>query len=374
MGSLSSPRKFKEYNFNEKPFMAIWEVTRACDLACRHCRADAQDRRDPLELDTEQALDLIRQIADWKVPLFVLTGGDCLKRDDLMILVGECSRLGITFGLAPSVTPLLTRAKLAELKKAGVHRLSISLDGADAQTHDEFRGIPGTFQRTMEVLGDIRDLGIEVQINTSVGKHNFHQLPAIAELLRPFKIQMWSAFFLVPTGRATRELLLTAKETEQALEFLYEILEKGWFDVKTTEAPHFRRIILQKGGVTPENLNETLAHHPKPGLLRAARGVNDGRGFVFISHRGEVYPSGFLPIKGGNLRQKSLSEIYQNSWLFKLMRNSDLFEGKCGFCEFRHLCGGSRSRAYAMTGSPIASDPLCSYQPQTSKWAPALAS
>ncbi|HEY5038922.1 MAG TPA: TIGR04053 family radical SAM/SPASM domain-containing protein, partial [bacterium] len=353
--------------------MAIWEVTRACDLACRHCRADAQERRDPLELNTEQALALIGQIADWKVPLFVLTGGDCLKRDDLMILVGECSRRGILFGLAPSVTPLLTREKLSELKKAGVHRLSISLDGADAQTHDEFRGIPGTFQRTMEVLEDIRDLKIEVQINTSVGKHNFHQLPAMAELLRPFNIQMWSTFFLVPTGRATRELLLTASQTEQALEFLYETLEKGWFDVKTTEAPHFRRVILQKMGVDPDDIGKAIARCSRPGLLRAARGVNDGRGFVFISHRGDVYPSGFLPIMGGNLKQKSLAEIYQNSWLFKLMRNSDLFEGKCGFCEYRHLCGGSRSRAYAMTGSPIASDPLCSYQPKTSKWASSVA-
>jgi AdoMet-dependent heme synthase len=357
-----------QWEFSERPFMAIWEVTRACDLACRHCRADAQNRRNPLELNTEQGLGLIHQIADWKVPLFVMTGGDCLKREDLLTLVGECSRLGITFGLAPSVTPLLTREKLAELKEAGVHRLSISLDGADEETHDDFRGIPGTFRRTMEVLGYIRDLGIEVQINTSVGKHNLHQLPAMAELLRPFLIQMWSAFFLVPTGRATRELLPTALETERALEFLYETLEKGWFDVKTTEAPHFRRVILQKMGVSPDEMEEAILHHPQPGLLRAARGVNDGRGFVFISHTGDVYPSGFLPILGGNLKQKSLSDIYRDSWLFKLMRNTDVFEGKCGFCEYRYLCGGSRSRAHAMTGSPVASDPLCAYKP---RWAAA---
>jgi len=357
--ALQSPRD----RFAETPFLVIWETTQACDLACQHCRACAQPKRDPQELDTAQALDLIRQVDEWGVPLFVLTGGDPLKRPDLMELIAECSRRRMTFALAPSVTPLVTQEKLKRLKDAGLHRISISLDGADAATHDAFRGVPGSFRDTLAVLRLIREAGIELQVNTSVGKQNAGQLHRIVDLIRPLGIELWSVFFVVPTGRATRDQMLNAPQVESALGFLYAQLEKGEFDIKTTEAPHFRRVILQKNGVKPEDLGEALKTHPKPGLLRSARGVNDGRGFVFVSHKGEVFPSGFLPVSGGRMGEKALREIYRESETFKTLRDSDQLKGKCGGCEYRYICGGSRARAYGMSGDLMAIDPLCAYQP-----------
>jgi radical SAM protein len=379
--------------YQDRPYIAIWEVTRACDLACVHCRAEAQAKRYPDELDTEQALDLIRQVASWKVPLFVLTGGDPLKRGDLSTLVAECSKLGMNFALAPSITPLLTRERLIELRDAGVRRISLSLDGADPATFDAFRGVPGTFDRFLEAAAQIRSLGIKLQINTTIGKHNRFQVPAIAHLIKEFSIDLWSVFFLVPTGRAQRDQALNATDTEIVLNQLYDILEQGWFDVKTTEAHHFRRIILQRQGVTPEQLMRgdiPLARGPQAegqalgvpsqgadgngranagsaALMRVARGVSDGRGFVFISHTGEVCPSGFLPLAGGNIKSLPLSDIYQHSPLFLHLRDANSLQGKCGKCEYRYFCGGSRARGYALSGNVMGADPFCSYQPKERK-------
>lgn len=352
--------------YADRPYIAIWEVTRACDLACVHCRADAQNRRDPQELDTEQALRLIHQIADWKVPLFVMTGGDPLKREDLMVLVRECSRRGLNFALAPSVTPLLTVDNLKKLRDAGVHRISLSLDGAEAKTYDSFRGVPGTFDRLMQAMERIRELGIHLQVNTTMSRHNRDQVWGMARLIKNFGIDLWSVFFLVPTGRAHQDQALTAVETEEVLNQLFEVLELGWFDIKTTEAHHFRRIILQRYGVTPDRLAEELAHRPNPVLARVARGVSDARGFVFISHTGEVCPSGFLPVSGGNIKDIPLADIYQTSPLFKRLRDADSLQGKCGRCEYRYFCGGSRARAYALAGNVMAADPYCIYQPALS--------
>ncbi len=348
---------------SDMPYIAIWETTRACDLACVHCRAEAESKSYPGELNTKQALDLIHQISEWKVPLFVMTGGDPLKRSDLMTLVKECKKLKMNFALAPSVTPRLTREKLIELRDAGVHRISLSLDGANALTHDNFRGIPGTFDRVIEACKTIRQLGIHLQINTTISRHNKFQVWEIAQLLREFSIDLWSVFFLVPTGRAQKNQALTALETEKVLKQLYEILTQGWLDVKTTEAHHFRRVILQRYGVRPDELPLAIAHSHDPVLMRTARGVGDGRGFVFISHTGDVCPSGFLPLSAGNVKDQSLSKIYQHSPLFKKIRDSEALKGKCSKCEYRQLCGGSRARAYALTGDMMNADPYCSYQP-----------
>ncbi|HJT25593.1 MAG TPA: TIGR04053 family radical SAM/SPASM domain-containing protein, partial [bacterium] len=345
MDSTASPA-LPQNLYADRPYIAIWEVTRACDLACVHCRAEAQSKRYRGELDTAQGLELIRQVAEWKVPLFVLTGGDPLKREDLMVLVRECAKHKLNFALAPSVTPLLTEENLLKLRDSGVHRISLSLDGADADTHDSFRGIPGTYDRFLEAAYRIRQLGIKLQINTTIGRHNREQVLAMARLIKSFAIDLWSVFFLVPTGRAHKNQALNGVETEVVLNQLYNILELGWFDIKTTEAHHFRRIILQRQGVSPDDLLEGRINCPTPSLLRAARGVSDGRGFVFISHTGDVCPSGFLPVSGGSIKDLPLADIYQTSPLFKRLRDPDSLNGKCGRCEYRYFCGGSRARGY----------------------------
>ncbi len=351
------------HRYSDKPFIAIYEATRACDLACVHCRAAAEPIPYPDELDTRQALDLIHQIAEWKVPLFVITGGDPLKRADIMDLIRECAKLDMNFALAPSVTPLLTCDKLKELKEAGLKGISISIDGADAKTHDTFRGIPGTFKRCVETMAYVQQLGMRLQVNTTVGKHNQTQIWDIARLLKPYGIERWSVFFLVPTGRADKSQAFNASESEVVLNQLYDILREGWFDIKTTEAHHFRRVILQRAGVKPDKLEEAIQRGVDPGLIRAALGVNDGRGFVFISHTGEVCPSGFLPIPGGNVKSQPLADIYQKNDMFVKLRDSDALQGKCGRCEYRYYCGGSRARSYALTGDMMGADPFCVYQP-----------
>ncbi len=362
MEKISAPQK-PTARHADRPYIAIWETTRACDLACVHCRAEAQSQIYPDELDTRQALDLIHQLADWGVPLFVMTGGDPLKRPDLTLLVRECTQRKMNFALAPSVTPLLTRERLEELRDEGLQRISLSLDGANAVTHDLFRGIPGTFDRVLEASQTIRELGMHLQINTTIGRHNKFQVWEIAQLIRRFSIDLWSVFFLVPTGRAQKNQTLTAPETEKVLKQLYDILKQGWFDVKTTEAHHFRRVILQSYGITPDELPEALTLRPDPVLQRTSRGVGDGRGFVFISHKGDVCPSGFLPLSAGNVKDQPLDGIYRESPLFQKLRDTDSLNGKCGKCEYRRLCGGSRARAYALTGDIMGADPFCSYIP-----------
>jgi radical SAM protein len=357
--TLQKPQK----QHADRPYIAIWEVTRACDLACVHCRAEAQADTPPGELTTKQALELIRQVADWKVPVFVMTGGDPLKRPDLMTLAKECTKLGINFALAPSVTPLLNEDNLKALRDVGVHRISLSLDGANPATHDTFRGIKGVFDIFLEAAYRIRQLGIKLQINTTIGRHNKFQVWEMAQLIRRFSIDLWSVFFLVPTGRGVKTQALNARETETVLNQLYEILRQGWFDIKTTEAHHFRRVILQKYGIAPDKLGEALEAKPDPVLARTARGVSDGRGFVFISHTGDVCPSGFLPLSGGNIKDQKLETIYRKSWLFQKLRDPDSLKGKCGKCEYRYLCGGSRARGYALTGDVMGADPFCAYQP-----------
>ncbi len=360
--SATIPKPLARYA--DRPYIAIWETTRACDLACVHCRAEAQSQIYPGELDTRQALDLIRQLADWGVPLFVMTGGDPLKRPDLTRLVKECAKRKMNFALAPSVTPLLTRERLEELRDAGLPRISLSLDGANAITHDLFRGIPGTYDRVLEASQTIRDLGMRLQINTTISRHNKFQVWEMAQTLRRFSIDLWSVFFLVPTGRAQKSQALNAPETEKVLKQLYDILKQGWFDVKTTEAHHFRRVILQSYGITPDELPEALALRPDPVLQRTSRGVGDGRGFVFISHKGDVCPSGFLPLSAGNVKGQPLDGIYRDSPLFQKLRDTDSLNGKCGKCGYRRLCGGSRARAYALTGDVMGADPFCAYIPR----------
>ncbi|GAB4113334.1 MAG: TIGR04053 family radical SAM/SPASM domain-containing protein [Sandaracinaceae bacterium] len=343
--------------FEESPFLLFWETTRACDLVCQHCRACAVPQRSPRELDTVEGKHLLDEARAMGVPLVVLTGGDPAKRPDLLELVRHGSAIGLRMALTPSATPLVTRALLVALREAGLSRLAISLDGADAATHDAFRGTGGSYARTLEILREAREVGLTTQVNTSVVRENVDQLEAIATLVGALDVELWSVFVVVPTGRARSGSALDADEIEQMLDWLAERSRAWPFDVKTTAAPQLRRVLLQHKVERREIVGI------RDGIGRATRGVNDGAGIVFVSHEGDVFPSGFLPIRRGNVREGGLARIYREDPLFVALRDGDRLGGKCGRCEFRFVCGGSRARAYATTGDALAEDPGCAYQP-----------
>ncbi len=346
-------------DFNQSPLLVIWEVTQACDLACVHCRASARTERDAGELSTEEAFDLLAEVKRFGNPLMVFTGGDPLKRPDIYDLARHSVATGLRTNITPSATPLLTRQAIDEFQKCGISRMAISIDGPDAPTHDSFRQVPGTYDRAMDALRHARDIGLETQVQTTVTRRNLDRLAQIAVQVAEVQSKMWSLFFLVTTGRALEEDDLTAHEYEKVFEFLYEISKVAPFEVKTTEALHYRRYIAQK----------LKAEHGGRGgsngrMLWRTTGVSDGRGFVFISHTGEIFPSGFLPVSGGNVRTDSLVDVYQNSILFRILREPSAREGKCGYCEYHKICGGSRARAYALTGNYLEADPRCCYEPE----------
>ena len=346
-------------NFDQSPMLVIWEVTQACDLACVHCRASAQSERHPKELTTEQGYRLLDEIRRFGEPLMVFTGGDPLKRPDLYDLARYSVSIGLRTNVTPSATPLLTAEAIDGFKAAGISRMAISLDGPDAATHDDFRGIPGTFERAMFALRYARDIGLDTQLQTTVTRRNMARLAEVAEIAKEVRTKMWSLFFLIVTGRAAEVDDLLAPEYEQVFEFMYELSKTAPFGVKTTEAMHYRRYEAQRmkaehGPTENENAK---------GVAWRTAGVSDGKGFVFVSHTGEIFPSGFLPVSGGNVLAEPLTDVYRNSELFRTLRDTDQRGGKCGLCEYKKICGGSRSRAYALTGDFLAEDPRCTYQP-----------
>lgn len=343
--------------FDNAPFIVLWETTQACDLACRHCRADARPARDPDELTFEEGTRLLDEVRAMGCPLVVLTGGDPAKRPDLVDLVRHGVDIGLRVALTPSATPLVTPQLLTQLAAAGLTRLAVSLDGAYAESHDGFRGVPGSFARTFDILRNARAAGLTTQVNTTVTDLNVTELEAIAERLRTLDVTLWSVFFLVPTGRGQALRVLDPDTAERVLERLVAIARTAPFDVKTTAAPHFRRVMLQHQMKRREILGID------DGIGRPPRGVNDGQGIVFVSHRGEVYPSGFLPVPCGSWRSEGLAAVYRDHPTFRALRDTDALHGKCGACEFRRICGGSRARAYAMTGHMLAEDPACAYEP-----------
>lgn len=345
-------------DFNQSPLLVIWEATQSCDLACVHCRASAMPGRHPNELTTEEGYDLLRQIKDFGNPLMVFTGGDPLKLADLYDLIKYSVSLGLRTNVTPSATPLLTPEAIDEFKRCGISRMAISLDGPDAATHDGFRGVPGTFDRAMLALRHARDIGLETQLQTTVTQRNFNRLAQIAEIAADVRTKMWSLFFLVVTGRAMENDDLTGEEYEKVFEFLYEIGKVAPFDVKTTEGMHYRRYVARRLKDDPD------ARKGEGKVIWRTAGVSDGRGFVFVSHTGEVFPSGFLPVTAGNVRTDSLVDVYRNSSLFRVLRDPDARLGKCGRCEYTKICGGSRARAYALTGNYLEADPRCTYQPE----------
>lgn len=354
---------YAQADFDRNPLMFYYEVTQACDLVCKHCRASAQEDPHPEELDTRQSKALIDQVAGFpRRPMMVMTGGDPLKRADLFDLIRHAIDRGLQVALTPSATPLATREAFQKARDAGVRRLGISLDGADAETHDAFRGWEGSFARTLRMLADARELGLAVQINTTITRRNFHQIDAIAELLASQGIAMWAAFFLVPVGRGVEEQRIEPGQYEAAFERLWYHARHQPYAVKTTEAPHYRRYVLQQGGdplAGPKDAGDAARRRGH----RAPLGVGDGRGIMFVSQTGEIFPAGFLPLCCGRFPRDSVVDVYQNHPTFRALRDPDRFKGICGACEFRQVCGGSRARAYAVTGDPLGPEPDCVHVP-----------
>ena len=346
-------------DFNLSPLLVIWEVTQACDLACVHCRASARPERDPEELTTEQGYQLLSEVKRFGNPLMIFTGGDPLKRPDIYDLARKSVAAGLRTNITPSATPLLTREAIEDFQKCGISRMAISLDGPDAPSHDSFRQVDGVYDRALAALRHARNIGLETQVQTTVTRRNLATLARIAEQVAEAQSRMWSLFFLATTGLATEEDDLTAAEYEKVFEFLFEISKVAPFEVKTTEGLHYRRYIAQR----------LKAEHGGRGgvngrMLWRTTGVSDGRGFVFVSHTGEIFPSGFLPVSGGNVRGDSIVDVYRNSSLFQILRDPASRAGKCGYCEYHKICGGSRARAYALTGNYLEADPRCNYQPE----------
>jgi len=351
-------------DFNRAPFLVIWEVTRACALACVHCRADAIPRRDSQELTTEEGFRLIDQVRAIGAtpPLFVLTGGDPMRRPDLAELVRYASGVGLTVALTPSGTAAATRARLAELKDAGLSRVAVSLDGPTPETHDAFRRVRGSHAWTMRIIESTLDLGLPLQINSTISKLTLPYLEAMADRMSHLPVTLWALFFLIQTGRGASLDQITAEECERVLNFLYDLSLTSSFGIKTTEAPHYQRIVWER---ERQRIALGLPTHgvERRRQLRAPRSVGDGNGFVFVDHVGNICPSGFLPVQRGNVRSASLGDVYRTDDVFTRLRDANALMGNCGRCAFRVICGGSRSRAFAATGAVMASDPLCVYVP-----------
>lgn len=356
--------RFADYGFRDiqtSPLMLYYEVTQACDLVCKHCRASAQPQPHAEELTTQLAKVLIDQASSFpKKPNMVFTGGDPLKRRDLFHLLEYAVARGLNVALTPSATPLATPDALRQARMAGVSALGLSLDAAEASTHDAFRGWEGSFARSLEILDAARSLGFYIQVNTTITRRNVEQIDAMAELLRSIGIHMWSVFFLVPVGRGILEERILPEEYEQVFTRLWYHAQHQLYAIKTTEAPHYRRYVLES--LRREGGHELDLSSLPPRVRRLTTGIGDGRGIMFVSHIGEIYPAGFLPLACGRFPEVSIIDVYQNHRVFRELRDPDLLKGKCGTCAYRVICGGSRARAYAVTGDYLAAEPDCVFQ------------
>ena len=359
-------------DFDRAPFTIAWEVTRACAFVCRHCRAEAQPRPHPDELTAEEAFDLIDQIKELGDPILVITGGDPMMRRDLFDILAYAVQKGLRTSLTPTTTRLASAKALARVKESGVRRVALSIDGPTAESHDAFRGFSGSFQIAQRIGRDVAAAGLSLQINTTVSRYNLHLLDEMTQMVGDLGAVQWSVFFLVPTGRGKAADMISPQEHERVFHWLYDLSKRASFDVKSTAAPAYRRVVIERereeGHLTgaAAGMPRTVAgagYRYQDGLDRPAQGVNDGKGFCFVSHTGDVCPSGFLPLAAGNVRQQTVSDIYRHAPLFTDLRQPDKLKGRCGRCRFRQVCGGSRARAYALTGDYLAADPSCVYVP-----------
>jgi AdoMet-dependent heme synthase len=358
-------------SFDEAPFIVIWETTRACALACVHCRAEALPHRDPAELTTEEGRRLIDRVAAFgdPPPILVLTGGDPFRRPDLEHLVAYGSQRGVSVSVTPSGTAAVTEERLRALRDAGLARLAVSLDGAAAETHDSFRGARGSHRFTMRIIERAKKLRIPLQIHTTVCRQTVDELADLVPQLETIRPTLWALFFLIPVGRGQATQALAAEDIESVLHWAAALAERAPFGVKTTEAPQYLRVVAtRRWAARLASRSSDAVGSPVPGsrpdaIGRARRAVTDGNGFVFVDHVGQICPSGFLPIAVGSVRDEDLVTVYREAPLFRALRDPGRLGGRCGRCEYRAACGGSRARAYAATGDPLAEDPGCAYQP-----------
>lgn len=373
-------RRVASLDFSQRPILVFWEITKACLLACRHCRASAVADPQPGELSTSEGRRLIRQIADFgrPRPILILTGGDCLMRPDVFDLARYASDLAIPVCMSPSVTPLLTPSAVEEIRRAGIKVVSISLDGATPATHDSVRGISGHFAATLDAIAMLVAADLRVQVNTTVMSENVDELARVAAIVARLGCYAWEVFFLVPVGRGSSAHPVSPAQHEQVCNFLFDASRYG-FQVRTVEAPFFRRVVawrrgesapdrreiaVARGGLyrrLQQDLIRQLGTSTRPAAVQTVS-TRDGNGLVFIGHDGWVQPAGFLPVPVGNVRERSLSEIYRSDDLMRSIRAADL-NGRCGACSFRERCGGSRARAFAWNGDPLGEDPACIHEP-----------
>ncbi len=352
-----------KYDFSRNPMLVYWEMTQACGLACKHCRAEAMPNPHPLELNTEQSKQFLEQLRDFGDPLphLILTGGDPLSRKDIYRLIDYAIGLGLEVSVTPSATPELTNDAITKLKEHGIQSLGLSLDGSCAEKHDNIRAVPGTFDRTMEAARHCGRLGLPIQVNTLVAEETADDLPAIYELLRTsFPVMRWSLFMLISVGRGKALNEVSPEEGEAIMKWVFDLSPHSPFAIKTTEAPSYRRIAIEtmraSGMGGPEMKNTSVYKGFQ---------IRDGHGIVFVSNLGDIYPSGFLPLRCGNVRNDSLVHVYRRSDIFRALHSPETFHGKCGACEYSHICGGSRARAFAHTGDALGTDPFCPYEPAT---------
>ncbi len=382
---------------NHKPRLIFWEVTKGCNLRCIHCRATATELSSPLDLPTAKALNVIEQVSQYAKPILVLSGGEPLFRADIFELARFATDRGLRVALATNGT-LVTEEVARKIVDAGVRRVSISLDGANAATHDAFRGIPGAFAAALKGFRNLQELGMSLQINMTIARHNAQQLPEVLELAKSIGADALHTFLLVPVGCGVdiaAEQMVPAEEYEQILNWFYDRSQEGEIELKATCAPHYFRVMRQRRAaerrassassprpdtraIGPTEItmpgSTGVALHPHAakaaakghpdGLHATTKGCLAGTGVCFISHQGEVYPCGYLPVLAGDLRHQPFAEIWENSAVFQQLRDPENLKGKCGRCEFRNICMGCRARAFAATGDFLDEEPFCIYEPR----------
>ena len=365
-----------------RPRVVAWESTLACNLACIHCRAHAQTEPDPNELNTDEVKAVIDDMASFGSPIFIISGGEPLMRPDVLEIASYARERGLIPALSPNGT-LIDRPMAREIRKAGVSRISVSIDGPNAASHDAIRGVSGAFDAAVEGIANCRAEDVAFQINTTVIRHNLTQLEGIQQWVTQQGAAAWHLFMLVPTGRGSTDDAISAAEYEELLGWIYAQAGQSLVPMRVTCGPQFMRLVAQRGGAPPAGIERARRHRERQGANgnRAvqqngarhpvsghpgggtSRGCMAADGYCFVSRSGEVYPCGYLPLSGGNVRDRSLQEIYQESNLFKSLRDLGRLEGRCGPCEYRGVCGGCRARSFASTGNILGQDPLCVYEP-----------